>query len=154
MSTPIPPTAAGFVTARHIADFYAVSPPTIYNWAKDDKIPSLRFESTVRFDFNAVRAAIEHRGICRWGIDSQHRSEIGGFHKIGCGDSCVPRGDFALLEALSPTGQVLNVALGIFSQQNVSLLAKPPNHWSPNEDWELDGWYETYDLLVEFLEKQ
>ncbi len=153
MNIPLPTTGDGFVTAKHLADFYAVTSPTIYNWAKSDKIPSLRFESTVRFDFYAVRAAIEHGGICRWGGGLQRRSEMG-FQKAYCGNPNGPCGNFNLLETLSPTGQVLGVVLGIFSQQSVSLLAKPPNRWLPQEEWYLDGWDEMYDLLGEFFEKQ
>jgi len=49
----------GYVTAKPIAKFFSVAQPTIYRWAENKKIPSLRFEGTVRFDFNAVRLAIE-----------------------------------------------------------------------------------------------
>lgn len=49
----------GFVTAKPIAKFYKVTEPTIYKWAKQGKIPSTRFQGTIRFDFAAVRSAIE-----------------------------------------------------------------------------------------------
>lgn len=47
------------VNAKVIADFYSVAVPTIYKWAKEGKIPSVKFEDTVRFDMAAVRAVIE-----------------------------------------------------------------------------------------------
>lgn len=47
------------VTAKPIARFYSVTEPTIYKWAKEGKIPSIRFQNTIRFDFAAVRQAIE-----------------------------------------------------------------------------------------------
>lgn len=49
----------GFVTAKPIAKFYSVTEPTIYRWAKEGKIPSTKFQGTIRFDFEAVRAAVE-----------------------------------------------------------------------------------------------
>jgi excisionase family DNA binding protein len=49
----------GFVTAKPIAKFYSVTEPTIYKWAQEGKIPSTKFQGTVRFNFEAVRAAIE-----------------------------------------------------------------------------------------------
>ncbi len=54
-----PPPAQGFVKAPVIAKFYNTTPPTIYKWAKDGKIPCVAFQGTVRFNFEAVRAAIE-----------------------------------------------------------------------------------------------
>ena len=59
-ATAQPPTdQQGFVTAKPIAKFYNVTEPTIYKWAKEGKIPHLRFQGTIRFDFAAVRSAIE-----------------------------------------------------------------------------------------------
>ena len=52
----------GFVTAKPIAKFYSVTEPTIYRWAKEGKIPSTKFQGTIRFDFEAVRAAVEGEG--------------------------------------------------------------------------------------------
>jgi hypothetical protein len=52
-------TGQGFVKAPVIAKFYDTTPPTIYKWAKDGKIPSVSFQGTIRFDFDKVRAAIE-----------------------------------------------------------------------------------------------
>lgn len=49
----------GFVTAKPIAKFYSVTEPTIYKWAQEGKIPSTKFQGTVRFNLEAVRAAIE-----------------------------------------------------------------------------------------------
>ena len=149
-----PPTGDGFVTAKRLADFYAVTSPTIYNWAKNDKIPSLRFESTVRFDFDAVRAAIEHGGLCSWRIGPKRCSEMDGFQKVYCANPALPCGYFKPLDTLSSNEQILSVVLGIFSQQSVSFLANSPNRWQPLEEWYLDGWYEMYDLLVEFFETQ
>ena len=59
MSTNALAPSTGYVTAKPIAKFFSVSQPTIYRWADKDKIPCLRFEGTVRFDFTAVRLAIE-----------------------------------------------------------------------------------------------
>lgn len=56
-TTPQPPT--GYVTAKVIAKHFSVTDTTIYKWADAEKIPSLRFEGTVRFDFDAVCQAIE-----------------------------------------------------------------------------------------------
>jgi excisionase family DNA binding protein len=49
----------GKVKADTIAKYYDTTAPTIYKWAKEGKIPSIRFEGTIRFDFEAVRKAIE-----------------------------------------------------------------------------------------------
>lgn len=48
-----------WVKASVIAEYYDTTPPTIYNWAKEGKIPSLKFEGTIRFNFDAVKKAIE-----------------------------------------------------------------------------------------------
>jgi excisionase family DNA binding protein len=62
-ATALPPTEGqGFVTAKPIAKFYSVTEPTVYRWAKDGKIPSVKFQGTIRFDFAAVRAAVEGGG--------------------------------------------------------------------------------------------
>lgn len=59
-ATQSPPTEGqGFVTAKPIAEYYSITQPTVYRWAKEEKIPCIRFEGTIRFDFAAVRAAIE-----------------------------------------------------------------------------------------------
>jgi excisionase family DNA binding protein len=61
-------TGRRYVKADVIADYYAISPPTIYTWAKIGKIPCIRFEGTVRFNFEEVKAAIE-------GVPTSHPSE-------------------------------------------------------------------------------
>jgi excisionase family DNA binding protein len=48
-----------FVKASVIAKYYDITPPTVYRWANEGRIPSMRFESTIRFNFEAVKAAIE-----------------------------------------------------------------------------------------------
>lgn len=58
-SASITPQGQGFVTANPIAKFYSLTVPTVYRWAKEGKIPSVRFQGTIRFDFAAVRRAIE-----------------------------------------------------------------------------------------------
>jgi excisionase family DNA binding protein len=58
-ATASPPTERGKVTAAVIAKHYATTAPTIYKWAREGMIPSIRFQSTIRFDFEAVRSAIE-----------------------------------------------------------------------------------------------
>ena len=54
-----PQNLQGRVTAKQIAKYYSTTAATIYKWAKDGSIPSIRFQGTIRFDFEAVRAAIE-----------------------------------------------------------------------------------------------
>tara|TARA_R110000868_G_scaffold55814_1_gene173328 strand:+ start:41 stop:235 length:195 start_codon:yes stop_codon:yes gene_type:complete len=54
-----PPQERGKVTAAVIARHYSTTAPTIYKWAREGMIPSIRFQSTIRFDFEAVRSAIE-----------------------------------------------------------------------------------------------
>jgi excisionase family DNA binding protein len=56
------PQGPGFVTANPIAKFYSVTEATVYRWAKEGKIPSTKFQGTIRFDFEAVRAAVEGEG--------------------------------------------------------------------------------------------
>jgi excisionase family DNA binding protein len=56
-----PPPGQGFVKAKYLARLYATTEPTIYRWAKENKIPSIRFQDTIRFDLEAVRAVIEGR---------------------------------------------------------------------------------------------
>lgn len=58
MSTP----PAARVKAETIAKYYATTTVTVYNWARDGKIPCIRFGGTVRFDFEAVKAVIEGNG--------------------------------------------------------------------------------------------
>lgn len=48
-----------FVTAGQIAKIYNVTSSAVRFWANKGKIPSLRFEGTIRFDLAAVRATIE-----------------------------------------------------------------------------------------------
>ena len=48
-----------FVKARDIAEIYGVTVPCVFKWARDGKIPSVSFETTRRFDLEAVRAVIE-----------------------------------------------------------------------------------------------
>ena len=48
-----------FVTCKTIARLYQVTPAAVRFWAKAVKIPSLKFESCLRFDLAAVRAAVE-----------------------------------------------------------------------------------------------
>jgi excisionase family DNA binding protein len=48
-----------FVKASVIAKYYDITPPTVYRWANEGHIPSVRFENTIRFNFEAVKAAIE-----------------------------------------------------------------------------------------------
>ena len=47
------------VKASYLAKHYKVTEPTIYSWAKKGKLPCIKFESTIRFDFEAVKASIE-----------------------------------------------------------------------------------------------
>lgn len=54
-----PKTGRRFVKASVIAHYYDITPPTVYRWANEGCIPSVRFENTIRFDFEAVKAAIE-----------------------------------------------------------------------------------------------
>jgi excisionase family DNA binding protein len=54
-----PPQERGKTTAAVIARYYSTTAPTIYKWAKEGKIPSIWFQGTIRFDFEAVRQAIE-----------------------------------------------------------------------------------------------
>jgi excisionase family DNA binding protein len=59
-ATALPTTEGqGFVTAKPIAKFYSVTEPTVYRWAKERKIPCVKFQGSIRFDFAAVRRAIE-----------------------------------------------------------------------------------------------
>lgn len=59
-ATTLPTTEGqGFVSAKPIAKFYSVTEPTVYRWAKEGKIPSTKFQGTIRFNFAAVREAIE-----------------------------------------------------------------------------------------------
>jgi excisionase family DNA binding protein len=48
-----------YVKASVIAQYYDITPPTVYRWANEGRIPSMRFENTIRFNFEAVKAAIE-----------------------------------------------------------------------------------------------
>ena len=47
------------VKASYLAKHYKVTEPTIYSWAKKGKLPCIKFENTIRFNFEAVKAAIE-----------------------------------------------------------------------------------------------
>lgn len=51
-----------FVTARHLADLYKVTPAAVRHWAATGKIPFTKFERTLRFDLAAVRGVIEGGG--------------------------------------------------------------------------------------------
>jgi excisionase family DNA binding protein len=54
-----PKSGRRYVKASVIAQYYDITPPTVYRWANEGRIPSMRFESTIRFNFEAVKAAIE-----------------------------------------------------------------------------------------------
>jgi hypothetical protein len=54
-----PQEGQGFVTAKAIAKFYSVTEASVYRWASNGKIPALKFQGTLRFDFASVRAKIE-----------------------------------------------------------------------------------------------
>jgi excisionase family DNA binding protein len=58
-ATASPPVSGGFAKASEIAKFYTVTTATIYKWERDGKIPGVRFQGTVRFNLEAVRAKIE-----------------------------------------------------------------------------------------------
>ena len=47
------------VRAREIAERIAVHPATIWRWAAAGVVPSIRVGRTVRFDPDAVKAALE-----------------------------------------------------------------------------------------------
>jgi hypothetical protein len=55
------PTNTGpeIVTARFLAKRYQVTPECVGRWAKLGKIPSIRFQGTVRYNLAAVIEAIE-----------------------------------------------------------------------------------------------
>jgi len=57
----LPSPGQGFVKAKFLAKLYDTTEPTIYKWAREGKIPSVRFQDTIRFDVAAVRAIIEGR---------------------------------------------------------------------------------------------
>lgn len=63
-----PKTERRFVKASVIAQYYDITPATVYRWAHEGIIPSVRLETTIRFDFEAVKAAIE-------GVDPKPDSE-------------------------------------------------------------------------------
>jgi hypothetical protein len=48
-----------FVKASAIAKFYDVTTATVYRWAQEGRIPTTKFQDTLRFDLEAVRAVIE-----------------------------------------------------------------------------------------------
>lgn len=54
-----PPPEKGFVKAHVLAGIYKTTVPTIYKWASTGKIPCIKFEGTIRFDIEKVRAKIE-----------------------------------------------------------------------------------------------
>ena len=62
LTSPPPQEGQGFVTAKSIAKFYSITVPCVYRWASEGKIPHTRFEGTIRFNFEAVRDAIEGKG--------------------------------------------------------------------------------------------
>ncbi|MGC4017530.1 MAG: hypothetical protein QM755_23895 [Luteolibacter sp.] len=54
MKTPPPP----LVRARDIAKHFAVTEACISNWARDEVIPCVRIQGTIRFNFEEVLAAV------------------------------------------------------------------------------------------------
>ena len=52
-----PKTERSFVKASVIARHLDVTPATVYRWASEKRIDSWKFQNTVRFDLEAVRAA-------------------------------------------------------------------------------------------------
>ena len=54
-----PPTAPHFVKAKVLASRYNVTVQCILNWAKQGKLPCVRFQETVRFDLATVAGIIE-----------------------------------------------------------------------------------------------
>jgi hypothetical protein len=56
------PTEQPRVRAKVIADRYNVTERCVLQWGDSGKIPRIKIGKTVRFDFNAVVAAIEGGG--------------------------------------------------------------------------------------------
>lgn len=52
-----PKTERSLVKASVIARHLDVTPATVYRWASEKRIGSWKFQNTVRFDLEAVRAA-------------------------------------------------------------------------------------------------
>ena len=50
-----------FLTPAEVAKIYKVTPQAIRNWAREGKIPSIRFGRVLRFDLEKVRDVIENR---------------------------------------------------------------------------------------------
>jgi excisionase family DNA binding protein len=48
-----------FVNAKFLADRWDVTLPTIYNWARENRIPSVKCGRTVRFPRARALAAME-----------------------------------------------------------------------------------------------
>lgn len=49
-----------FLTAEEVAEMFRVSKATIYRWAEQGVLPSLRMGRTVRFNEGEIRAALAH----------------------------------------------------------------------------------------------
>jgi len=52
-----PKTERSLVKASVIAHHFNITPATVYRWASEKRIDSWKFQNTVRFDLEAVRAA-------------------------------------------------------------------------------------------------
>ncbi|MFM2170717.1 MAG: hypothetical protein RI957_946 [Verrucomicrobiota bacterium] len=52
-----PKTERSLVKASVIAQHFNITPATVYRWASEKRIDSWKFQNTVRFDLDAVRAA-------------------------------------------------------------------------------------------------
>jgi excisionase family DNA binding protein len=50
-----------FITPAEVAKIYRVTPQAVRNWAREGKIPSIRFGRITRFDLEKVRDVIENR---------------------------------------------------------------------------------------------
>ena len=48
-----------FVNAKFLADRWGVTLPTIYNWARENRLPSCKLGRTVRFPLAQALAAME-----------------------------------------------------------------------------------------------
>ncbi len=55
----LPQPLPQYVPAGVIASLYQVTPAAVRFWASTGKIPSLKFQGTLRFDLAAVRSVIE-----------------------------------------------------------------------------------------------
>jgi excisionase family DNA binding protein len=50
-----------FITPAEVARIYKVTPQAVRNWAREGKIPSIRFGRVLRFDLEKIRDVIENR---------------------------------------------------------------------------------------------